>query len=39
MWFWLGIVWGVSVMGVVIWFWYLHTKGKLVGDYPYEDEM
>ena len=39
MWFWLGIVWGVSVVSGIVWFWYLNTKGKLVGDYPYEDEM
>ena len=37
--FWLGIVWGVSVVGVVVGFWYLHNKGELVNDYPYDDEM
>ena len=23
----------------IVWFWYLHTKGELVNDYPYDDEM
>ena len=39
MWFWLGIVWAVSVVDSIVWFWYLHTKGELVNDYPYDDEM
>ena len=39
MWFWLGVVWGVSIIGGGLWFWYLHNKGELVGDYPYDDEM
>ena len=39
MWFWLGIVWGVSVVSGIVWFWYLHKKGDLVSDYPYDDEM
>ena len=39
MWFWLGIVWGVSVVISIVWFWYLHTKGELVNDFPYDDEM
>ena len=39
MWFWLGIAWIVSIVISIVWFWYLHTKGELVNDYPYDDEM
>ena len=39
MWFWLCIVWGVSVVVSIVWFWYLHKEGKLIADYPYDDEM
>ena len=39
MWFWLSVVWSVSIVGAAVWCWYLHNKGELVNDYPYDDEM
>ena len=42
MWLWLsviGVVWSTVIIASGIWFWYLHTKGKLVGEDGYEDEM
>ena len=35
----VGIIWTTIVVGTGIWFWCLHKKGKLVADYPYDDEM
>ncbi len=29
---------GLAAIGS-LWAWHLHTKGELVGDYPYDDEM
>ena len=29
---------GLAAIGL-LWMWYLHKKGELVGDYPYDDEM
>ena len=40
--FWLsviGVVWSTIIIGFGIWFWYLHNKKELVGDYPYDDEI
>ena len=39
MWFWIGVVWVISIVSNAVWFWYLHNKGELVNDYPYDDEM
>ena len=39
MWFWLGVVWGISIVGGFVWFCYLHNKKEFVTDYPYDDEM
>ena len=36
---WLGIVWLSCCILGGLWFWYLHSKGDLVSDYPYDDEM
>ena len=36
---WLVSMYLVSIVGSALWFWYLHNKGELVSDYPYNDEM
>jgi hypothetical protein len=36
---WLGIVWLSCCIFGGLWFWYLHSKGNFVGEYPYDDEM
>ena len=35
----IGIIWTAIIVGTGIWFWYLHHKGELVSEYPYDDEM
>ena len=35
----LGILWLFCVIFGGLWLWYLHGKGELVIDYPYDDEM
>jgi len=36
-WIILGIYWFCAIVGWV-WGYYLHKKGELVADYPYDDE-
>jgi len=36
---WLVSMYLVSIVGSALWFWNLHTKGELIKDYPYDDEM
>ena len=36
---WLGIMYTVLITAGGLWMLYLHKKGELVGDYPYDDEM
>ena len=36
---WLGVVWLFCLIFGSLWFWHLHSKGNLVGNYPYDDEM
>ena len=35
----IGVIWTSIVLGSGVWFWYLHKEGKLLADYPYDDEM
>jgi len=35
----LAFIYLVSLVGGALWLWYLHTKGELIKDYPYDDEM
>ena len=35
----VGIIWTTIIVGGGIWFLYLHNKGKLSDEYPYDDEM
>ena len=35
----IGIIWTAIIVGTGIWFWYLHHKGELIAEYPYDDEM
>ena len=35
----IGIIWTTIVVGTGIWFWFLHRRGGLIADYPYDDEM
>ena len=36
---WLGIIYTAVIIAGGLWMLYLHKKGELVGDYPYDDEM
>ena len=35
----VGIIWTTIIVGGGIWFLYLHNKGELSDEYPYDDEM
>ena len=35
----IGIIWTTIIVGTGVWFWFLHRKGELTAEYPYDDEM
>ena len=36
---WIGIVWLSCYAVGGLWFWCLHNKKELIGEYPYDDDM
>ena len=35
----IGIIYLISLLCGSLYFWYLHSRGELVSDYPYDDKM